>query len=81
MEKILVKTAIYTCIVSFSLLFVFVPRTWLTTDVNGMSSSAAYTYPEYFFMLARYSIMITFIVVIGLFLIKYYKERKEKKHL
>ena len=81
MEKILLKTATYTFIISFSLLLVLIPRTELTTDVNGMSSSEAYTYPEYFLMLLRYSIIITFIGVISCFLIKYYKGIKAKKRL
>ncbi|MEH6942218.1 hypothetical protein [Bacillus sp. JJ722] len=74
MEKILVKTAIYTFIVSFSLLLVSIDRVRVTKDTDGMYSSEAYSYPEYFLMLLRYSIIITFIVVIIVFVIKWYKK-------
>ncbi|MEH6945015.1 hypothetical protein [Bacillus sp. JJ722] len=81
MEKILVKTAIYTFLVSFSLLLVSLDRERVTQDAAGNYSSEAYTYPEYFLMLLRYSIIITFILVIVVFLIKLYKKFKGKKFL
>lgn len=76
MEKVLVKTGIYTFIITFLLFLVAIPRTRVTTDVTGMSSSEAYTYPEYLLMLARYSIIVVLIVVISLFLINKIKVKK-----
>jgi len=70
MEKTLVKTAIYTFITSFLLLTVLIPRSIIITDANGLSSDSAKTYPEFFFMILEYSITITFIIVINVFLIK-----------
>ncbi|WP_019241674.1 MULTISPECIES: hypothetical protein, partial [Bacillus] len=68
-------------IVSYSLLLVLINRVRVTKDVTGNYSSEAYTYPEYFLMLLRYSIIVTFIIVISVFLILGYKKLKGQKHL
>lgn len=81
MEKILVKTGIYTFIITFSLLLVLMPRTDVVADVSGIYSSIEYTYPEYFLMLLKYSIIVTYIAVIILFLIKYSQKKKSRKGL
>lgn len=73
MERTLVKTAIYSFITSFSLLLVLIQRVRMTTDVNGMVSAEETPYPEFFFMIIKYSIIITFIMVIFVFLYKKYK--------
>lgn len=73
MERTLVKTAVYSFITSFSLLLVFKQRVRLTTDFNGMSSYVETSYPDFFLMLLRYSIIITFIMVILVFLYKRFK--------
>ncbi|MCM3599073.1 hypothetical protein M4D55_25385 [Metabacillus idriensis] len=67
MEKILVKTAIYSFITSFSLLLVFLNRTKFTEDVNGMGSSEVTSYPDFFFMIVEYSIIISIIAIILVF--------------
>lgn len=73
MERTLVKTAIYSFITSFSLLLVLIDRVRSTTDVNGMTSGVETSYPDFFFMILKYSIIITFIIVIFVFLFKKYK--------
>ncbi|MGA5692670.1 hypothetical protein [Cytobacillus pseudoceanisediminis] len=72
-ERTLVKTAIYSFITSFSLMIVLIQRVRTTEDVNGMVSSSETTYPEFFFMILKNSIIITFIMVIIMFLYKRYK--------
>ena len=74
MERTLVKTAIYSFIISFSLLLVLIPRERYTTDFNGMTSVAGTPYSEFFFMILKYSIIITFIMGIYVFLCKKYKK-------
>jgi hypothetical protein len=73
-ERTLVKTAIYSFIISFSLMIVLIQRVRSTTDVNGMVSSVETHYPEFFFMILKNSIIITFIMVIFIFLYKKYKK-------
>lgn len=69
-ERTLVKTAIYSFITSFSLMIVLIQRVRTTEDVNEMVSSSETTYPEFFFMILKNSIIITFIMVIIMFLYK-----------
>lgn len=73
MERTLVKTAIYSFITSFSLMIVLIQRVRSTTDANGMVSSEETPYTEFFFMILKYSIIITFIMVILMFFYKKYK--------
>ena len=71
------KTAIYSFITSFLLLLVSIDRIEHVRDAAGMYSGVETSYPDYFFMIFRYSIRITFIIVINVFLIKlfnYYKQ-------
>ena len=70
MERILVKTAIYSFIISFSLL-VLRPREKSTTDFNGMTSFETTPYSEFLFMNFKYSIIATLIMCLLIFL--YYK--------
>ncbi|MFS0781303.1 hypothetical protein [Bacillus sp. 1P06AnD] len=79
MEKLLVKTALYTFVVSFSIMLVLVDRVRVTKDVTGMYSSEAYTYPDYFFMLIRYSLILTFIAVLIVILKKGWVKYKGQK--
>ncbi|VDG96906.1 Uncharacterised protein [Lysinibacillus sphaericus] len=71
MEKFLVKTGVYTFIISFLLLFVVIPREKNTTDLNGMSSVVETSYPEFFFNLACYSIIISIIAVVVMYFVKF----------
>ena len=73
MERTLVKTAIYSFITSFSLMIVLIQRVRSTTDANEMVSPEETPYPEFFFMILKYSIIITFIMVILMFFYKKYK--------
>lgn len=72
MERTLVKTALYSFVISFSLL-VLIPRERYTTDVNGMMSFEVTPYSEFFFMNFKYSIIITLIMAVFIFLYKKYK--------
>ncbi|WP_277587149.1 hypothetical protein [Psychrobacillus antarcticus] len=74
MEKTLVKTAIYSFIISFSALLVLVNRTGTSKDINGMYSGWKIPYPEYLSKILEYSITITFIMVIIVSLIKWFKK-------
>ena len=78
MERILVKTAIYTFLISFSLFLLSLDRERVTKDVVGNYSSVVITYPEYFLMLLRYSIILTIISVLIVCLIKLYPRFKGK---
>ncbi|UOQ83535.1 hypothetical protein [Gracilibacillus salinarum] len=77
MEKRIVKTGIYTFIVSFFLLFALKPRSWNTTDVNGMTSSVIIPYPEFFFTITRYSIIISIVAIIVMYFIQRFNKVKE----
>ena len=72
MERILVKTVIYSFIISFSVL-VLIPRERYYTDINGMTSFEFTPYSEFFFMNLKYSIIITLIMSISIFLYNKYK--------
>ncbi|REB07078.1 hypothetical protein DVB69_09470 [Sporosarcina sp. BI001-red] len=77
MEKFLLKTGIYSFTISFLLLFVVIPREKYTTDLNGMSSIEGTSYPDFFFNLARYSIIISIIAVVVMYFVKFKKEKKD----
>ncbi|MGG0666854.1 hypothetical protein ABE042_22530 [Viridibacillus arvi] len=64
MEKILVKTGIYSFVISFFLLVVFMKIEKSTTDIEGMTSFVVTPYPEFFFNIFRYSIITSIIAVI-----------------
>jgi len=76
MEKILVKTGIYSFIVSFFLLVVFMKKEESTTDTEGMTSFVITPYPEFFFHIFRYSIITSIIAVI--FVCAYLLSSKKK---
>jgi len=77
MEKILVKTGIYSLILSFFLLIVFMKREENTTDFEGMTSFVVTPYPEFFFHIFRYSIITSIIAVVLVWL--YILSNKEKE--
>lgn len=64
MEKIIVKTGIYSFIVSFFLLVAFMKRIESTTDVDGMTSSVITPFPEFFFTIFRYSVITSIVAVL-----------------
>lgn len=76
MERFLVKTGIYSFVVSFSLLFTFFPRQRSTTDVNGMTSFLEISYPDYFFNITRWSIMVSLLAIIIMYFIFRFKKKK-----
>lgn len=75
MEKILVKTAIYSFITSFSFLLVFLNRTKYTEDVNGYGSTSETSYPDFFFMITEYSIILSIISIILVFAYLRFKKK------
>ncbi|AXH99771.1 hypothetical protein DV702_08520 [Sporosarcina sp. PTS2304] len=81
MEKTVVKTAVYTLISSFFILFAVIPRESMITDFDGYSSYEVTAYADYFFMIALYSVRITLIGVLGtialLYMLKYDKNREQ----
>lgn len=46
------------------------PREKYTTDLNGISSIEGISYPDFFFNLARYSIIISSIAVVVMYFVK-----------
>ncbi len=64
MEKILVKTGIYSFIGSFFLLIIFMKREQNTIDVDGMTTFTVIPYPEFFFNILRYSVISAVIAVV-----------------
>ena len=77
MEKLLVKTGIYSLVLSFFLLVVFMNREESTTDFEGMTSFVVTPYPEFFFQIFRYSIITSIIAVMFVWL--YILLNKEKE--
>ncbi|MFJ8066915.1 hypothetical protein ACIQYS_20270 [Psychrobacillus sp. NPDC096426] len=76
MEKLLVKTGIYSLVLSFFLLVVFMKREESTTDIDGMTSFIITPYPEFFFHIFRYSIITSIIVVMFVWLYILLKEKE-----
>lgn len=76
MKKNIMKTSIYTFIVTMAILLVFIPRTKMTTDLHGIGSAFEYTYPEYFLMLLKYSIIFSCIVTIIFYIFISYRSYK-----
>jgi hypothetical protein len=78
-EKILVKTGIYSFIVSFFLFVVFFKR-----ERNiGFEEETIYEitpFPEFFFQIFRYSVIISIIAVAAAFLyVRYLKDEISEK--
>lgn len=64
MEKILVKTGLYSFIGSFILLIIFMKREENTIDVDGFTTLIVTPYPEFFFTIFRYSVIASVIAII-----------------
>ena len=75
MEKFLLRIGIYSLTISFLLLFVLIPREKYTMVVNGMGSIESTSYSDFFFNLARYSILISILAVVvgALYFVKFKK--------
>jgi hypothetical protein len=63
MEKILVKTGVYSFIVPFFILVAFMKRVDEITNTEGFTSSYATPYAEYFFTIFRYSAIASLLAV------------------
>ena len=74
--KILVKTGIYSFIVSFFLLVIFKKREISDIDEEGWTSYTEIPYSEYFFTIFRYSVIISLFAV--LFMLLYIFANKTK---
>lgn len=72
-------------VAGFSFLIVFILAYWLgdctiiTTDVNGLSSAALLTDSEYFFRTAGYSLVITAIILLAVYLINWIQKKSRKQ--
>ncbi|WP_153732119.1 hypothetical protein [Sporosarcina obsidiansis] len=78
MERKIVKSAIYSLIGSFLLLFAVMPREKSITDFDGMSSIEIIPYSDFFFMIALYSVRITLgVLILSGFV--YFAQENEKK--
>ncbi|MGV2941885.1 hypothetical protein AB5I83_19950 [Mesobacillus sp. LC4] len=64
MEKIIVKTGIYSFIVPFFLLIAFMKRENSTIDAEGYTSSVVTPFTEFFFNIFRYSVIASLIAVV-----------------
>lgn len=78
MERTLVKTAIYSFIISFSLLLIFMQKDKYTTDFDGIGTLVGTSYPDFFFMILRYSIIFAYVMVVIIFFA--IRARKEDIH-
>ncbi|TRZ40549.1 hypothetical protein CEQ21_06505 [Niallia circulans] len=76
MEKILVKTGIYSFIVSFFLLVIFKKREISDIDEEGWTSYTEIPYSEYFFTIFRYSVIISLCAVLSMLLYIYANKTK-----
>lgn len=68
LEQKLVKTGIYTFIVSFCLLVIFKNREISETDEEGWTSVTEIPYSEHFFAIFKYSIITSLIAVLVMLL-------------
>ena len=68
LEKILVKTGIYSFIVSFFLLVIFKKREISDIEEEGWTSYTEIPYSEYFFTIFRYSIITSLFAVLFMLL-------------
>ncbi|WP_226577722.1 hypothetical protein [Halobacillus litoralis] len=65
MEKLLVKTAVYTFILSFSVFFVWIDRVKTVKDSSGMYSGVEIPYAQFFFNITHHAIVTTLIILAG----------------
>ncbi|MCA1041215.1 hypothetical protein LCM00_16995 [Bacillus infantis] len=63
MEKILVKTGVYSFIIPFFILVAFTKREDEATNYEGYTSTIVTPYAEYFFTIFRYSVIASLLAV------------------
>ncbi|MEN8702291.1 hypothetical protein [Bacillus infantis] len=63
MEKILVKTGVYSFIIPFFILVAFTKREDEVTNYEEYTSTIVTPYAEYFFTIFRYSVIASLIAV------------------
>ncbi|MEI2403350.1 hypothetical protein [Niallia taxi] len=78
MEKILVKTGIYSFIVSFFLLVIFKKREISDIEEEGWTSYTEIPYSEYFFTIFRYSIITSLFAVLFMLLYNFANKTNHK---
>lgn len=78
MEKTLVKTGVYTFIITVMTLVVFMKREISTTDFDGYSSYEVIPYAEYFFTIFRYSIIVSVVATVTTLLYLMANKRKSE---
>jgi hypothetical protein len=62
-EKKIVKTGVYSLVVSFLLMTVGFKKDMETVDVDGVSVVQAIAYSDFFFAIFRYSIIISMVAM------------------
>ncbi|USG63955.1 hypothetical protein NDK47_17550 [Brevibacillus ruminantium] len=77
MEKKLVKIALYTFVISFSVFIVFIEQDRTVKTGNGLYTGLHLELPDYILMLIRYSIKTTFVVFVVVILIEYIKRKRK----
>ena len=76
MNKTIVKTMIFSFIISFLSLVLFRGRVAIEEDVNGVGSYVELSFREHVLNSLFFSIIITFLIVIVVILVSKYKKNK-----
>lgn len=79
MKKKLWKITGFSFLVIFILSFWLGDRTRSTTDVNGLTSSEIMTTFEYFIKTVGYSLVITAVILLAVYLIDLIQKKSRKK--
>ncbi|OES45900.1 hypothetical protein BA724_17310 [Domibacillus iocasae] len=75
MKKNLLKTTIASFVIIFILSLFLIDRTILTTDAAGLSSPMTLSISEYLSKVFGYSLVITAIIVLGVYLISFIQKK------
>lgn len=75
MKNTLLKTLIATFVITFILSLFLIDRKILTTDAAGLSSPMTLSISEYLSKIFGYSLVITAIIVLGVYLIRFIQKK------
>ncbi|BCB04231.1 hypothetical protein [Bacillus sp. KH172YL63] len=64
MEKIIVKTGMYSFILTFLLLLIGTKRVWKEPEGDGVYTVTSTPYPDFFFTITRYSAIVSIISIV-----------------
>ncbi|MEH6944855.1 hypothetical protein [Bacillus sp. JJ722] len=79
MKKTLGITAIISFVISFVLFLFLIDNSTTTIDADGFYSAEEMNNRDYFFMISSYSIVITAIIVLGVYLFSAIKKKQKNK--